>query len=217
MVNRECQRGSVFFYILIGIVLFAAVSYAVSRSINLGAGDTSMVQEEKARLEVTQILDFSRNLQGGVQEMKLSGIAASAIDFMLPSDLAFDTAPVNAKIFHSGGGKITYVPVWATLDDKTEATATSWAFVRNAIDGVGGSGNEIILALIRVPENVCQSLNKQLTGSATIPNQVGDMVNMFETGVDAVSAANCASCVSVPSLCVRNGNLRVFYSVLDRG
>ena len=60
------ERGGVFLYILIGIVLFAAVSYAVSRSINLGAGDTNMVQEEKARLEVTQILDFSRNLQGGV-------------------------------------------------------------------------------------------------------------------------------------------------------
>ena len=62
MVNRECQRGSVFFYILIGIVLFAAVSYAVSQSINIGAGDTSMIQDEKARLEVTQILDFSCNL-----------------------------------------------------------------------------------------------------------------------------------------------------------
>lgn len=220
MANRGwngAERGGVFLYIMIGIVLFAAVGLAISRSITIGAGDTAMIQTEKARLEVTQILDFARSLQAGVQEMKIGGVPSATIDFVRPGDLAFDTPPLTAKIFHSGGGKIVYVPIWDALDDKTEATATDWSFVRNTVDGIGGAGAETIFAILRVPENICESLNKQLTGSAAIPNETGDMAAMFGAASAPVSAANCGSCAGVSALCVRNGNVRVFYSVLDRG
>ena len=53
--NRQKERGSVLFYILIGVVLFAALSYTVSGMMR--GGDATMITEERSRLLAGEILD----------------------------------------------------------------------------------------------------------------------------------------------------------------
>jgi hypothetical protein len=212
------QRGSVMVFIFIGIVLFAALALAVSQGFRLGEGSTGAADEEKARLDASNVLDFARSVQNGVQEMKLNGVVTSAIDFVRPGDEpAYSTAPHTAKIFHPEGGGVTFLSVWSTLDDASEATATDWAFPMNSIENVGGTGNERILTLIRVPQTICSSINDSLTGSNAIPSFTGTTDDLFSTGVTGIDSSNCAGCVGKATLCVTNGNVRVFYFVLDRG
>ncbi|MBE2191825.1 MAG: hypothetical protein IAE63_06565 [Alphaproteobacteria bacterium] len=217
MGYRKAERGSVFFVILIGVAIFAALSYAVSQGFRVGGGTFDAVNHDKAELEMSSVLDFMHAVQNGFQEMKLNGIDPTSITFDRPTDVSYGIAPHTLKVFHPDGEGVIFIPVWSTLDDPSEVTATDWSFVRNTIEGVGGSGNEVIAALVRVPEKLCERINFGMVGDSTIPSESGDMSDMFETAVSPVDSINCAACVGKSALCVRNGNVRVFYFVLDRG
>lgn len=212
------QKGSALFLILIGVALFAALSYAVVNGLRVSDGTSSGVTRERADSDMSSVMDFAAATANGFQQMVLSDERdPNSIVFTRPGEAGYNTAPHDFKIFHPQGGHVTYQDLWSSLDDSTEATATDWYFVRNAIDGIGGSGDEVIMALVRVPQRLCERINYKLTGSETIPSETGDMDAMFATGSSPIDATNCAACEGKASLCVANGNVRVFYYVLDRG
>ncbi|MDD3020501.1 MAG: hypothetical protein PHX61_05910 [Alphaproteobacteria bacterium] len=216
MTRFEKQRGSALFLILIGIALFAALSYGVSQGLRVSEGTMTGVAQDKARLEMVAVLDFVHGVQNGFQEMKLNGIEPAAVSFEKPTDVTYGTAPYDLKIFHPLGGKVIFVPVWPSLDDPAESTTTEWEFLFNTVDNVGGSGPELLMTLIAVPKPLCEALNKELTGSTVIPS-AGDILGMFQHGTDQIDSGNCADCAGKRALCVENGGLRGFYFVLDRG
>lgn len=209
---RNTQRGSVLIFLFIGIILFAALALAVSQGFRLSEGSTGMASEEKARLDASNVLDFARAVQNGVQEMKLNGVVTSAIDFVRPGDEpAYSTAPHTAKIFHPNGGKVTFIEAWSSLG------ATDWYFVENTVEGIGGSGDELILSLLGVSDSMCSQINEILTGSNAVPAAVADIHDMFELGTSLVDSAECAPCVGKAAMCVSGGGGNAFYFVLDRG
>lgn len=212
----NAQRGSVIIFILIGIVLFAALSYTIMQSFQVGTGPTDRASEDTSRLNAGNILDFARAVQLNVTDMKLNGIPPSAVNFIRPTDAGFDTPPHAAKIFHPEGGGAKFVPVWIDIDDIEQATATDWAFPMNTIPDVG-SGSVRLLTLVRVPIGVCRQINQMLVGSTNIPTFTGSVDNLFVTGATQITALNCAGCSRVPAQCVENAGVRVFYFVLDRG
>ncbi len=213
----ESQRGSAIIFILIGIVLFAALSYTVMQSFQVGTGTTDRASEDTARLNAGNILDFARAVQLGVVDMKLSGIPPSAVNFIRPTDGGFDTAPHTTKIFHPEGGGARFLPVWSEIDDVSQATATDWAFPMNTIPNVGAGATMRLLTLVRVPVGVCTQLNQMLLGSNTIPTFTGSVDDLFVNGSTPITAVNCPGCDRVPAQCVDNSGVRVFYFVLDRG
>ena len=216
---RYSERGSALLMILIMTVLFAALAYAVSEGFRVSTGTQTSVTRDKAKLDATSVLDFAQAINTSVQEMKVNnGGAVSSIDFVIPGDEpAFSTAPNGMKIFHPEGGGVTYIPVWSSLDDPSQATATDWFFISNAIDNVGSAEPELLMTLMRVPLETCAQLNQNLTGSDTVPSVTGNVVNMFETAADPIDSVNCAACDGVKALCVENSGVRAFYYVLDRG
>lgn len=216
---RVSERGSALFLILVVTVIFAALAYAVTEGLRVTSGTSEAVKRDKGQLDVIAILDFAQGIRSAVQEIKVNnGGATTGIDFIVPGDEpSFSTSPHGMKVFHPQGGGVAYVSVWDELDDTTEATPTEWNFLSNVVDGVGGGNPELLMTLVAVPENTCKELNRSLVGSDTIPSETGNILGMFQTGADAVSAANCVSCEGKTGLCVSNGNLRAFYYVLDRG
>lgn len=212
------QRGSALFLILIGVAIFAALSYAVVEGLRVSEGTTNAVNQDKGQLEATSVLDFTYAVRSAVQQMRVDGVPAANLDFVIPGDEpAFSTAPHTSKVFHPQGGHASYTAVWPALDDPTQATPTAWNFLSNAVDGIGGSGNEVILTLIAVPERTCSELDRILIGTTTIPSVSGDINGMFSTGSTPMTAVNCAACEGKAGACVENGGLRAFYFVLDRG
>lgn len=212
------ERGSALFLILISVAIFAALSYAVVEGLRVNEGTTNAVNSDKGQLEATSVLDFAYAVRSAVQQMRVDGVPAANLDFVLPGDEpAFSTAPHTSKVFHPQGGHASYTAVWPALDDPTQATATEWFFLSNAVDGIGGSGDEVIMSLIAVPEKTCSELDRILIGTTTIPSVSGDINGMFSTGTTPITAANCAACEGKAGACVNNSGLRAFYFVLDRG
>lgn len=218
LAKGQFERGSALFFILISVAIFAALSYAVVEGLRVNEGTTNAVNQDKGQLEATSVLDFAYSVRSAVQQLRINGVPADNLNFVIPgTEPAFSTAPHTSKVFHPQGGHASYVSVWPTLDDPTQATATEWKFLSNAVEGIGGSGNEVIMALIAVPEKTCSELDRVLLGTTTIPTVSGDIVGMFSSGTSTISSANCPACVGKAGACVNNSGLRAFYFVLDRG
>jgi hypothetical protein len=76
------QRGSVFFYILIGVALFASLSYAVSQSVRTSAGNSDGGSKEKRELTYVELVTFLENLKLRVYQMESTeGVSETKIDF----------------------------------------------------------------------------------------------------------------------------------------
>ena len=75
---RNGERGSVLIYIFIAIVVFAALSFAVSRGNREGV---ATVDRERADLQATQILDYTGMIRRSLQNMKINGIKDTELCF----------------------------------------------------------------------------------------------------------------------------------------
>src|SRR5262249_36573959 len=107
---KNSQNGNVLFYILIAVVLLAALSYAVALS---GRGNFNAVTEEKAKLLATQIIEYANIMSNAAAQVRLRGIK--------DTDLCFDNAGWGnadytnpscsdsaTKIFDLKGGGVTW-------------------------------------------------------------------------------------------------------------
>ena len=116
------EQGNVLFLILMAVVLFAALSYAVTKASRSGDANTS---SEKAQLTASAIMNYNSAIRVAVMRMQMSGIDPATIDFALPTDTGFSTPPYTKKVFHPQGGGISYqaLPV--------EAYASLWDHMQN--------------------------------------------------------------------------------------
>lgn len=214
--QQRGQDGGILFLLLVSVAIFAALAFAVSQSLRLTGGAQTALQSDRTTLDIASVMDFMHATRDAVQQMKLSGIDRSSLSFVHPGEAGYDIAPHTFKVFHPQGGGVTYIPVWSSLDDPAEATATEWDFLFNSVDNVGGGNPELLMTLIAVSQPLCEALNKNLVGNNAIPS-AGDILGMFKDGTDLIDGGNCAGCSGKPALCVENSGLRAFYFVLDRG
>jgi hypothetical protein len=188
------ESGSVIFYILIAIVLFAALSFAVSQSMRGG----SNMDAERLRLSVTEILQYADSLKQAVQKVKIEGSDDAELSFVNTTIAGYTNAACTAaacKIFDaSGGGAIYDVPDEAWLDltlAGPPARIGQWYFttacVAGAGEGVAGcdtdtvENEELIAVLPFVQKNLCVAINARLG----VPNPSGnppvDASDSFQT------------------------------------
>lgn len=178
--NRS-QRGSALFIILIAVVLFAALSYAVSQMLSSGAG-TGTVTDEKARLQASEILDYTRSLRQAVQNIKIAGECASnKISFENSTVTGYAHTPATddvCKIFGADGGAMTYIAPAEDWLDMSLAAPTfrgEWYFPPNVcVPGIGSApaGNAcasnattdepLIVLLPYIRKELCLALNDSL-------------------------------------------------------
>lgn len=107
--TRHTQGGNIFIIILVAILLFAALGYTFSRSMNKGTGNLT---KQQAKIAAQEILNYARLVEGAVDRVRRNGCSESEIDF--------DNATVNGysntntptdrscSIFNDNGGKINY-------------------------------------------------------------------------------------------------------------
>jgi hypothetical protein len=172
--TRSSEKGSVLIYIFIAIVLFAALSFAVSRGNREGV---ATIDRERADLQATQILDYTGMIRRSLQNMKISGVK--------DSDLCFDhtgwgfatynhakcSEDKNKVFLPTGGGSSFQAPGEQLLDEslRTQPGWNQWHFTgANRVIGVGedcttnGECNELLLVLPYVKREICAALNRRL-------------------------------------------------------
>ncbi len=177
MMHKE--RGNILFIILLAVVLFAALSYAVT-----GGGRVSedqRISTEKAQTVASQIVNYTALLENTVQRLRITNECSDAqISFQNSVVSGYTSgAPTKCKVFDpAGGGMAWQTPDPSWLISQSDANAQSAAGVDYGIYNIPtevcvlgmGTGScdssagtkDMIIALKYLNKKVCDAINDKL-------------------------------------------------------
>lgn len=176
------QSGSALVFILIGIALFAALSWAIMQS---SRGSAGALTQEQARLAATEIIAYGDAIAQAVQTLRLRGCTQTEISFSnnggmskSGNGVAFNYTNVNepsdgsCNVFHMNGGKV--IPkilssgyVDPSLVPGTWMHAQSFYVSASRVIGHGSDsatpeGTDLLLWIGRLKPEVCRAVNSIL-------------------------------------------------------
>lgn len=100
--TRARQSGNVFFFIMLGLVLFAALSFTVVESTK--QTDNTLLSENEAKLSKGQIESFGADIRAGKTTLQLAG--CDTIDYTPPADQG--VGDKSCHMYHPDGAGVTY-------------------------------------------------------------------------------------------------------------
>lgn len=217
------QRGNVFIFILLGVVLFTALAFTMSRGFR---GDTtSRMSEREITLAASDMLSYIQRLERAVSKLRGKNVSESDISFDSPLATGYAHTPVqpdNHQIFNSAGGGARWQAAPTGANDGSPWVITgSTCIVGLGTDVAGCSvgsdatdNEDLIIVLQNVDPGLCEALNERLNIAGAIPADTGtgasttlftgDFAN--ETEITLPSARQAA--------CFSRGGSNFFYSVL---
>lgn len=197
------ESGNAMIYIIIAIALFGALTLTLSRQGEQADGED--IADEQIAFYVTELSNYPAAMKNAVDQMIMSGSSVTDLDFATPNQASYDTAPYIHKVFHPEGGSVTYKPNFSSRIERDGAAG--W-YVQDGIhvEWTPTASNDVLLSAVHIDEDVCAAINKQITGSTTIPPVTGELNAHFindatQTDLDATT---CPTCGEYPSLCVSN-------------
>lgn len=178
------QRGNILFLILLAVVLFAALSYAVTAAMRGGTKDGS---SEDANLLASQIIQNAALIESTIQRLVLvNACSDTEISFWEDSDgngsrntadnyyNPNERVDFSCNLFHSNGGGLASVAVPSDALDASFSTISGYGeyfFIKDLqMMGVGtsdcsdGSCRDLALIITGLTRAVCQELSKSLIG-----------------------------------------------------
>lgn len=178
--SRRSEQGNVLFLILIAVVLFAALSYAVTQSTRSGGGNAN---DEKSVLGGAQITQYPASVRTAIVRMIISNnVEVTDLAFNAAhewTDVESDSEEGNA-VFHPSGGGATLAQA---SSDVLNGGTGDWIFnAENEINLIGqsdGDGDEtddtvdVIAFLPDIKKSVCAKINEELGISSPIPTESG--------------------------------------------
>lgn len=217
----SAQRGNAAIYVLIVVALFAALSMIVARQND--NSESSGLSEEKLEIIANQVIAYPYQVKQAIEMMTLSGVDASDLEFMLPGEAGFNAGSNINKVFHpEGGGLILARLPEEAIDQTSTDPEAGWYLGRfNNIAWTPTADTEIVLVAHQISQGVCQSINKKINGSESIPAMTDTIPNVLiddsrhgGTNVAEFNATICPDCENLPSICVSNGGQYGFYSII---
>ena len=181
-LSRQTERGSVFFFILIGVAMFAALSYAVTQSLRGGttADGASLGTAERNTTHVTDLMQYLEALKMRVFEMtNVNGIAEGRLDFrndvyLLAGGAEFTgnnnsscAGTENCSVFTPYGtnGLIPMTfPLAAVQTAQTSASALANGHGRVGevdISGVGTTAPDLVFLIQGIRPEICNLYNNK--------------------------------------------------------
>ncbi len=160
LIKSAAQGGSVMVWILVGIGLLAALTFAFIRS---NRGSTAMVSTEVTKANAHEILDYANSVKTAVRRMKLRGVGEDEICFFSDAwgDAGYNygtcSTPAN-RVFDAAGGGVLYKkpPI-------TGSTSAAWRFMAIQMGNVGDDAEkDLVMEASGVTRNLCLKLNEIL-------------------------------------------------------
>ena len=213
------EQGNALVYVLIAIVLFAALGFTLSR--HQSNSDTSELIEAHAEIHALELISYASQAKSIVDQMVFSGTNLNNIDLTLPSEAGFSTAPHVHKVFHPQGGGLTpaNLPQNAINEITTIPEGAGWYMGQvNSVEWTASTSTDIILTAYQITKPACEAINEKVTGSKVIPALTDDMHKYLIDSATDLELTNviCAACGGYMSLCVSNSTATAysFYNVL---
>ena len=183
MKTKATENGNILFFILIGVALFGALSFAVTQGSGTSQGT---VDQERAELLAGEILDYATSLKTAVQRMKFSGVDEDEYCFDIDQYPGGNTnyeyaacADTRNRVFHPNGGGVQYKEIDSQgLDNSFSAQSYYGEYVisgrskgkDDSTDHIGTSLADLILNIPYLTRSVCLAINKKMG----IPTVSGD-------------------------------------------
>lgn len=164
------------FLILIAVVLFAALSFALTMSSR--SGDN--VNQDNVRVAASQIIQSGVDIDAGVLRLRVSQATGDA-DISFENDMLDDyenpgCTMDQCKVFNPTGGQISYnkpQPEWLNHVFSAQGHFGDWLYTGTACVPGQGSGNDatcatnpdqldLIAILPYLTRDICVELNKKL-------------------------------------------------------
>lgn len=220
--NASSQSGNVFIFILLGVVLFTALAFTMSRGFR---GDTtSRMSEREITLAASDMLSYVQRLERAVTALRNKGVSESDISFenaLVPGYAHSPAQPANHQVFSPAGGGAS----WQVAPQGAN-NGSPWIITgETCVVGLGGDeagcssgGNttaneDLILALTHVDGGLCAELNKRLNISG-IPADTGTGVSTAQFTGDFDNGTQLILTPARRTACFSNGGVNYFYSVL---
>ncbi len=186
--NRKSERGNVLFLILIAVALFAALSYAVTKSTRSGSGSTD---REQAILGSAGMTQHPTAMRTAVIRMILGGVDVNALEFNSPSDIGLVTSN-DVAVFHPDGGGALFQN--ADSGVMIGANDGPWSYNLDFnVPNIGGNATEDLVAFLpNITEVVCNQVNREFNIDMTdCDNDGGNYPNIptSAAGVDLTTVA----------------------------
>lgn len=175
------ERGSIFFYILIGVALFAALSYAVSQSVRLSSDvrGSAIGDSEKTTATIIDIQQFLEAVTLKVYEItNINGVSEGLIDFRNDiykrADDSVNADNTNSNCLESkcrvflpyADNGLTPIVFQSASDTTVENTAT---LPKNghsrisviSLEGVGSPAPDLVYIIHGVKPQICNLYNQR--------------------------------------------------------
>lgn len=146
------QRGNILFLILLAVVLFAALAYAVTSSMRGGGNDSS---KENAKLAASQLMNYATLVENAVMRMSFS-TPPQNIQYWTGANSGCTTT--SCRLFHPDGGGVADIPI----DKKylLGPPAGGWEIRLIRVAGVGTDKPEIAIGFFGIKKEICQAINE---------------------------------------------------------
>ncbi len=175
--SRPTNAGNALFLILIAVALFAALSYAVTRT---GRGGGSIDRETEILL-TAEALQYAAQMADVVMRLKLSGCEDTQISFDSAATGTFYDNPLapadeSCHVFSTNGGGMTYRAPDPRLLDSSQSAMTlfgSFHFTgESEVVDVGTpvpsatspDGRDLILFIPYLTQSICRKIAQQTNG-----------------------------------------------------
>ena len=199
------QSGNAMIYVLIALALFGFLTLTLSRSNNQADGQD--IDDEQAELYALELMEYAASAQAVVDQMLFSGSEIDDLDFVIPSDSAFNTPPHHHKVYHPQGGGLSYK--FELPEAISNITNASWRLMTTQnTEWTPTSNSDVILTAIYIPKIICENINRKITGSIAIPS-ITNILSTFSEGVSTdsdLTILNCPECEGKTNLCVINSS-----------
>ncbi len=206
------QGGNAMIYVLIALALFGGLTITLSNQNTQADGQN--ISDEQATFYAAELITYAASARQAVELLLASGSEIDDLDFINPTDAAFNTGSHADKIFHPLGGGLSYTP---TLNPNIQNDAsTAWVTNNNInVDWTPSTSNDGILTAYLIARPVCEALNRKITGSDVIPVTLSPHSDYFlPTSTKNLTIAECPGCEGYSSLCIAN-NTNDNYSFYD--
>lgn len=174
--HRRTERGNIFLFILMGIVLFAALSFTIARGFR--SDNTGRMTQRDAVLAATDILSYTQKLENAVSKLRRKSVSENDISFAHSSNTGYtnpDCADDSCRVFSISGGGAN----WQT---PPQGAASTWLFTgatcitdlgtgdATCADSGDSTGNEELIVTLSddgntpaaIDQTLCETINERL-------------------------------------------------------
>lgn len=219
------ERGNILLIILIAILLYGMLTFAISNSDD---SSTFSTDTEEFKAALGELYNYSNAMQQAVQKLKtINSCGDDDIDFFMSgitsANYQHAANNIRCKVFHPKGGAMNYNNVSDAISPLMEYHFTGM----QTIEGIGTSDAELIM-LAFVTQDACIQINRHfdITNPSSIPPADSDIAtastqrfnggNTASGGYDDAETQllDVAQLLGQRTGCVYDSSDYIFYHVL---